>query len=135
MLLNILIFMFFFVFVYFFNFIIFIVNLNIVYFSFVIFFLNYFFFKNLNINYNSNLDLLFKYLKFFTKHLFNLLNLVYVIFKKFYNFIYIKTFVFLKSLEIFFNFYLKNIFIIWRPLFKKWSYFGYYRINRSKWIK
>lgn len=112
----------------------FVFNFNFFLILIFFFLLNYFFLKNLN-NFNSNLDLCFKYFKFFTKHFFSLVNIIYFFFKKFYNFVYIKFFIFLKSLSKFFNIYLKNVFIIWRPLFKKWSYFGYYRINRSKWIK
>jgi len=134
MLFNFLIFNFFVSFFYFFTFSVEIINLNFFLFVFVLYFINYFFLKNLN-KYNSNLDLFFKYFKFFTKHLINLINLFFSFSKKFYNFIYIKFFIFLKSSFIFLNLYLKNIFIIWRPLFKKWSYFGYFRTNRSKWIK
>lgn len=134
MLFNFLIFNIFVLLFFYFNFLSIIINLNLIYFVFIIYFANYFFLKNLN-NVNSNLDLFLKYFKFFTKHFFNLLNLFSSFFKKIYNFIYIKLFVFLKSFLTFLNLYIKNIFIIWRPLFKKWSYFGYFRTNRSKWIK
>jgi len=135
MLLNFFIFLLFYCFFNFFNFLTIFINFNLIFFIFFFFFYNYFFLKIININFNSNLDLFIKYLKFFTKHFFNLINIIFIIVKKLYNFIYIKFFVFSKSSIFFFNFYIKNLFIIWRPLFKKWSYFGYYRINRSKWIK
>ena len=134
MLFNFLIFNVFVFLFYYFNFLTIIINLNLIYCVFFFYFMNYFFLKNLNAT-NPDLDLFLKYIKFFTKHFFNLLNLSSSLFKKIYNFIYIKSFVFLKSCFNFLNLYFKNIFIIWRPLFKKWSYFGYFRTNRSKWIK
>jgi hypothetical protein len=38
------------------------------------------------------------------------------------------------TFDLFFKFF-SNFFMIWRPLFRKWSYFGYFRTNRSKWWK
>jgi len=29
----------------------------------------------------------------------------------------------------------KGFFLVWRPIFKKWSYYGVYRAYRSKWLK
>lgn len=40
-----------------------------------------------------------------------------------------------RTKKIFFEKKIKNKFLLWRPIFKKWSYLGYYRANRSKWIK
>jgi hypothetical protein len=96
---------------YYFNFLTTIINLNLIFCFFFIYFINYFFLKNLN-NTNPNLDLFLKYIKFFTKHVFNLLNLGLSLIKKIYNFMYIKLFVFLKSLFNFLNLYFKNVFII-----------------------
>lgn len=65
------------------------------------------------------------------------INNLFVIFLK--KFIFFKNEVFLKSF--FFNFFklnfnnFSNYFTYWRPLFKRFSYFGYYRLTKSKFFK
>ncbi len=111
MLFNFLIFNVFIFLFYYFNFLTILINLNLFFIIVIFYFINYFFLRNLN-NSNPNLDLTVKYIKFFSKHVFNLLNLLSSLFRKFYNFIYIKLFVFLKSFFNFLNLYIKNVFII-----------------------
>lgn len=83
-----------------------------------------------------DLDLLSKYIILFIKTPNFLLNYMINIFKKVYVFIiFFKYRNLLNFIKIIFKKCFSNSFLLWRPLFKKTSYFGYYRSNRSKWIK
>lgn len=83
-----------------------------------------------------NYDLFYKFIVLNEKNYFFLLNLIKVEFKKLILFL-IK---FRFAVDIFtWKHFIKKrtgvFFVIWRPIFKKWSYLGYYRSNQSKWIK
>ena len=109
---------------------------NLYVFIFLIFFLNSFFMANNKVEFNFNFDVLYKFLLFLIKTPNYMLNYVLISFKKIYTFlVYFKNKFYIDSSFIFLRRYFSKYFIIWRPLFKKFSYFGYYRSNRSKWIK
>ena len=109
---------------------------NLYVFIFLIFFLNSFFMTNNKVEFNFNFDVLYKFLLFLIKTPNYMLNYVLISFKKIYTFlVYFKNKFYIDSSFIFLRRYFSKYFIIWRPLFKKFSYFGYYRSNRSKWIK
>lgn len=103
---------------------------------FILFFiLNFFIFKNKS-EFNFNHDILYKYYLFFFKTPNFFFNSVIVNFKKIFTYlIYFRNKAYIDFANIFFKKFSNKFFIIWRPLFKKFSYFGYYRANRSKWIK
>ena len=103
-------------------------------FLFIIFFINYIFYKKEKFNFNF--DILTKYYLFFLKKPNFLLNFLFINIKKIYVFyLKFKYVFFINTNKIFFNIFFKKINLTWRPLFKKFSYFGYFRSNRSKWIK
>jgi len=86
--------------------------------------------------FNNNRDVLWKFLSFclrafslFFVLLFSELKRLYFFLKK------IKYKVFLKTCIDFLYLNWNKFFLIWKPLFKKWSYFGFYKTNRSKWWK
>ena len=100
-----------------------------------IFFINFFLIKNLA-KFNYNLDIFYKFYillaktpNFFLNFFLNNINKIYTFF------VYFKYFFFMLTLKILWRGFSSKFLIIWRPLFKKLSYFGYYRANRSKWIK
>lgn len=85
---------------------------------------------------NIDLDIIFKYFSIVFKMPNVFLNLFLNIFKKIYTFlVYFKYKYIVITYKIISKKYFNTFFILWRPLFKKTSYFGYYRSNRSKWIK
>lgn len=95
-----------------------------------------FLFLNLKIKYNFNKDILIKFYNLFFKNPSFFLNYIINTFKKIYLFfIHFKYFKEKKMISNFFKKLNNLFFIFWRPLFKKFSYFGFYRSNRSKWIK
>lgn len=99
------------------------------------FFINYFisYWKE---NFNNNKDILFKFISFLFKPFAYLFTFILCEIKKFYNFL--KNFKFKKIINIsylYFKNLLSKLSTIWRPIFKKWSYFGYFRTNKSKWWK
>ena len=101
----------------------------------ILFFINYFI-SWWRESYNNNLDLIFIFFKNIFKFFFKGLNYLLVEFKKIYNFIIkVKLYSFINNIYSFLHKIYKNMFIVWRPLFKKTSYFGYFRSNKSKWIK
>lgn len=103
-------------------------------FLFILFFLNFIYKRKEKFNFN--LDILSKYYLFFFKKPNYLLNYLIIIFKKIYVFIFnFKYNFFISTNKIFFSIFFKKINLTWRPLFKKFSYFGFFRSNRSKWIK
>ena len=86
-------------------------------------------------NFNNNKDILYKFISF----LFKPFGYIWTFFscevKKFFNFL--KNFKYKKMITIFYIFFLNywnKIKPLWRPIFRRWSYFGYFRINKSKWI-
>lgn len=80
------------------------------------------------------IDLFIKYLVFFLKNLSFFFNFIKTKITKILFFIFSgklrKLFAFLKSWSTFFL----QKFLIWRPLFKRFSYFGNYKSSRSKFI-
>lgn len=87
-------------------------------------------------NFNNNKDILYKFFSLFFKPFSIFFTLAYAHLKRFFYFS--NNFNLVKFVEFFSNFLNKfNIksFLIWRPLFRKWSYFGYFKSNRSKWWK
>lgn len=111
-------------------------NRNILYLFFIfIFLLSYFFFDRREL-FNNNNDILFKFFKLLFTTPSKFITYIFIEIKKFFLYsINFKFYHFIKTNLFFFGDKISNIFIIWRPLFKRWSYFGYYRSNRSKWIK
>lgn len=51
---------------------------------------------------------------------------VSILYNKFFFYVY-------KAKNVNYLLFLSNMSSLWRPLFKKYSYFGYYRIHRSSW--
>lgn len=97
--------------------------------------INYFLNMYLVIPTKNTLNLKLLFLKLKSSHLY--VNKLYVIFFK--NLIFFKNEIFKKNSI--YNFAKKNLnslfnyFIYWRPLFKRFSYFGYYRLTKSKFFK
>jgi hypothetical protein len=98
-------------------------------------------------NYNDNLDEVKKYYgieKFiffcsFNRYLLRRLslffNLILVFFKKIYVFLF--KFFFFKPFIVLKNYFVKktqNIHVLWRPTFKKPSYFGIFKAYKTKWF-
>ena len=101
--------------------------------TFLLFFVFNFFVINKEEKFNFNIDLIVKYYLFFLRVPNFFLNFIVNTFKQIYVFlIYFKyKFVIDTNFMILKNIY-KTFSLIWRPLFKKFSYFGYFRSNRSK---
>jgi len=108
---------------------------NIYYIIFFCSVINYFLNKYLIIPSKDMLN--FRLFFLHLKSLYFYLNRLYI--KFFKNLIFFKNEVFKKSYIYNFiksNWYnLSNYFIYWRPLFKRFSYFGYYRLTKSKFFK
>jgi len=86
--------------------------------------------------FNFNSDILYKYFVVFLKTPNFLINFSKNWFNKFYLYtVFFKHKISMDGKKIFFSRYFNKISVIWRPLFKRTSYFGYYRSNRSRWIK
>ena len=101
----------------------------------IFFLLNFFYIKNEE-KFNFNFDLLYKYILFLLKTPNYFLNYFLNNLKKIYVYLVYFKYKFLKDTHfMLIKKYFNRYFLIWRPLFKKFSYFGYYRSNRSKWIK
>jgi len=68
---------------------------------------------------------------------FNLiLNYFLLKLNNFFNFfLFFKYSNLLLKFKLFFSYIFKNFFIFWNPLFKKFSYFGFFRNNKQKWLK
>ena len=100
-----------------------------------IFFLSFYFVRRKE-KFNFNIDILVKYYLFLLKKPSILLNFLKNTFKQIYLFtIHFKYKFTIGTFKIIFRDLLSFFSLSWRPLFKKFSYFGYYRSNRSKWIK
>lgn len=110
---------------------------------------DYKYFRILIKNYNKELKFslyfekeLFEHIKFYGEYLklifksgLIFLDFMIISVKKFY--IFVIHFVWheqLKLLKISCKYWFRNYLIFWKPLFKRVSYFGYYRSNRSKWL-
>lgn len=106
--------------------------------SFLVCFLFNYFILNLEWKeiFNKNADLALKFFTTLTTNFSIFINFFVVELKRFINFLldfkYRKT---ILTLLLFLKDKISTKFNLWRPLFKKWSYFGYYRTNRSKWFK
>ena len=76
-----------------------------------------------------------KYFFLFRNYIKLLVNYIIILSKKFFihifGFVYNNTFKFLK---IYSSFIAPFTVILWKPIFKKWSYFGVFRTYRSKWL-
>lgn len=87
-------------------------------------------------NFLKKFFLYIKYLFFFKDRTRLLLNYILVHIKKY--FIHFLKFYLFNSFN-YLYLYLKSILpqlpLLWRPIFKKWSYFGLFRTYRSKWTK
>ena len=87
-------------------------------------------------SFNNNGDVFYKFFVFCCRAVSIFFILLFAQMKKFYYFLgrfeYKKTFDTFLGL-IFLKIGNKNV--IWRPLFRKWSYFGFFKTNRSKWWK
>lgn len=102
---------------------------------FTFFYLNFFVFKNVE-KARHNIDLLYKYFLILVKTPSFFTNVIVNKIRKFFIFtVYFRHQLTILSYKIIFGWFFRKFFIVWRPLFKKFSYFGYYRSNRSKWIK
>lgn len=86
-------------------------------------------------NFNFNKDIFYKFFSFLFRPLGFIITYFICEFKKFFSFFKnIKYKKILNLLYVFLKSVLKLPGLVWRPIFKKWSYFGYFRINKSKWI-
>lgn len=109
--------------------------------NFYIIFYIIFFYLNFLLNFNNdskniNIDLITKYIILLIKTPNFFFNYILNIFKKIYIYlVHFKYRFFRNTTKLLYKKNMKSHFIWWRPLFKKSSYFGYYRSNRSKWIK
>lgn len=108
---------------------------NLFFYVFFFFFFSKFFNIYKDEKFNFNVDLLYNFIILFLKipsYFYNYSVLIMNKIVKFtINFKYFHHINVIKFIYLQFSKY----FVIWRPLFKKLSYFGYYRSNRSKWIK
>lgn len=104
------------------------------YFFFGASFFNIFIFSRFVTLKEYRVDLFIKYLNLFSKNLFFFLNFIKIKITKVLFFIFsnklAKLFAFLKSISVF----VLQKFLIWRPLFKRFSYFGNYKSSRNKFI-
>lgn len=83
-----------------------------------------------------NIDIIFKFFLLMLKTPSFFFNYLINIFRKIFVFLYYYKYRdILNTFRIYSRKYSYRYFSIWRPLFKKTSYYGYYRSNRSKWIK
>lgn len=108
-------------------------NFFTIFFTFL-FILNYFFFSKLQFN-NIKIDLLLNWIRLFLINSKNFFLFFIITIKKTVYFLFFKFFRSIKTNLVFSKEYLSKIFLIWRPLFKKLSYFGFFRTNRNKWLK
>jgi len=106
------------------------------YYSFIILFLINYLFIIWKESFNNNKDVLYRFFSLLIRPFSIFFTLVFAHLKRFFHFLF--NFEYKSSIKTVYNL-LKNIdfksFLIWKPLFKKWSYFGYFRTNRSKWWK
>jgi len=87
-------------------------------------------------SFNNNKDLLYKFVYFFFRPFSLFITYILGEIKRFYVFlIKFEYKIFFKTVYDLIFLKLGGFFLIWRPLFRKWSYFGYFRSNRSKWWK
>jgi len=87
-------------------------------------------------SFNNNKDILYNFFFLIFKSFSIFFTLAYAHLKRFVHFLLHFSFIeFIETLSILFNKFYKNFFLIWRPLFRKWSYFGFFKTNRSKWWK
>ena len=87
-------------------------------------------------SFNNNKDLILKFFNLCLRPFSILFTLIFAYVKRFvYFLIRFEYRNFFTTLLHFFSKFYSSSFIIWRPLFRKWSYFGYFRTNRSKWWK
>ena len=75
------------------------------------------------------IDLFTNLLIFLLKHFFNFLNLIWIRFSKIFLFIFPYK---LNKIIYFFKKVNSSFYLLWRPLFKRLSYFGNYKNSRSK---
>lgn len=105
-------------------------------FLFIIFFILNFYFIFKKEKFNFNTDLIIKYYTIFFKTPNFFINFIYNMLKQIYiYFIFFKYKFKFDTLILMSKWLLINLPLTWRPLFKKFSYFGYFRSHRSKWIK
>lgn len=74
------------------------------------------------------------FIKLFCRNFYLFINYVLIKLKKFFVFI---IGIFFHKVIIFIKFYFRKMVynnVLWRPIFKKWSYFGFYASHRSKWL-
>ena len=86
--------------------------------------------------YNNNKDILYRFAAFSFKAVSILITLLSVRAKIFFSFL--KNFKYKESIDTFLKLIFLKLsikFVIWRPIFRKWSYFGFFKTNRSKWWK
>ena len=87
-------------------------------------------------SFNTNKDVVSKFFSFFFRAISIFFTLLFSELKRLYFFLKkIKYKTFLKTCWNFLCLYYDIFFVIWRPLFRKWSYFGFYKTNWSKWWK
>lgn len=86
--------------------------------------------------FNNNKDILYRCANFCFRAVSIFFTLLLSEIKKFV--LFLKKFKYREAINthlVWFTLKVGVIFIIWRPLFRKWSYFGFYKTNRSKWWK
>lgn len=81
-----------------------------------------------------NLDLLLRFLGLFCLNLKNFFLFLFIKFNKIINYLYFKSYRSVNTLIEFYNIYFAKISLTWRPIFKRFSYFGYFRTYRNKWL-
>lgn len=106
------------------------------YYSFFFLFLMNYYFVFWSESFNNNKDVLYKFFSLLWRPFSIFFTLAYAHIKRYVHFsVYFNWFRSITTyLNLIYNFCL-FYFLIWRPLFRKWSYFGYFRTNRSKWWK
>ena len=83
----------------------------------------------------ANFILLFKFSSILSSNSSFFHNYISIHFRKISCFFRCFRFFDLKNfISVYSKFLFKNFFVFWRPLIKKWSYFGIYRAYRSKWM-
>lgn len=102
---------------------------------FILFFLNYSVITWKEF-FNNNKDVIYNFFSLCFRPFSIFFTLLFAHLKRFFHFlVYFDYKDFFKICSnLFFKFF-SNFLMIWRPLFRKWSYFGYFRTNRSKWWK
>ena len=106
------------------------------YYSFFSLFLLNYFVISWKESFNNNKDILYNFFSLCIRPFSIFFTLFYAHVKRFFHFSFNFNFNnLISTISNIFDKIYSSSFLVWKPLFRKWSYFGYFRTNRSKWWK